>query len=569
MTIRHDSVLVQALAREISERWSGCAVVGLHLAPEQHRAQLVFEDGSALLACLEPGAGYILAQAEVAPPAKGRMTFARKGLRLAGAAAPPDERVLLIELANDEGQVRSTFVLELQPRKWNAAYVTSGQGLVRAALRQQTRGERTLIGGKPYSAPASRRSWAADLPSGADWAATIVGLEVEGRRAAILASISYTSGLNVDFLLGSAMACTDVGADELKQAYDRYTALRTWTPGAAAWLVSTPAGLQPYVSSLSDPGAASFGSLLEAMGSAADGSDSARSTALSEWRAADRTGEEADLELALRRKLNRIERRLAAMRRQIEAGGGDELRQIGHLLLAKQHEIERGAGEATLEDFSGELRTIELDPALSVTDNAASYYESARRRDRALSRLPAKIRGDERTAGRLRDALGLLGAEGASPEAWKLAGGRPAVAQAPPGAADATSLPYRVLHTTSGREIRVGRSARGNDDLTFRHSSPDDVWLHARQVHGAHVILRWDSKDQNPSRRDLQEAAVAAACNSEARHSGTVAVDWTRRKYVRKPRKAPPGSVTVERTRTLFVSPDETLLKRLAAEPDS
>ncbi len=565
MTIRHDSVLVQALAREITARWSGSPVAGLHLAPEQRRAQLVFKDGSALLACLEQGAGHILGQQGVDPPAKGRMTFARKGLRLARAVAPPDERVLMLELANEDGELRSTFVFELQPRKWNAAYVTAGEGLVRAALRQQTRGDRTLITGKPYSPPASQRSWAEHLPSPEEWAAGIAGLEPDNRRAAVLATVSYMSGLNVDAVLGAAMSSTEPDDDELSDAYGRYAELRAWEPGSA-WLVETPAGPQPYVSCLADSSAEGCGSLLEAMSAAAVRGGPAGSRPLTDWRALDQSGEAANLEAALQRKLRRLDRRLAAMRRQLEAGGGDELRQMGHLLLAKKHEIERGAAEAKLEDFGGEACTIELDPALSVTDNAARLYESARRRDRAVQRLPGKIRGDEKTVDRLQKALELLATDGVSETAWKLAGGHAPDSQS--SSADTASLPYRVLHTSSGREIRVGRSAGGNDDLTFHHSSPEDVWMHARQVPGAHVILRWGIRDQNPSRRDLQEAAVAAACNSDARHSGTVAVDWTRRKYVRKPRKAPPGIVTVERTKTLFVSPDQTLLKRLAAEPD-
>ncbi len=80
------------------------------------------------------------------------------------------------------------------------------------------------------------------------------------------------------------------------------------------------------------------------------------------------------------------------------------------------------------------------------------------------------------------------------------------------------------------------------------------------------MVLRWGKKEENPPQRDLLEAAVAAAVNSGARHSGTVAVDWTRRKYVRKLRKAPPGTVTVERVKTLFVEPDPKLVERLRIE---
>jgi predicted ribosome quality control (RQC) complex YloA/Tae2 family protein len=119
-----------------------------------------------------------------------------------------------------------------------------------------------------------------------------------------------------------------------------------------------------------------------------------------------------------------------------------------------------------------------------------------------------------------------------------------------------------VYKSSGGIEIRVGRGARHNDDLTFHHSAPDDVWLHARHAAGAHVVLRWSAED-NPPARDLSEAAVLAALASKARGSGTVPVDWTRRKHVRKPRRSPPGQVLVDRARTLFVEPDPALEEKL------
>jgi predicted ribosome quality control (RQC) complex YloA/Tae2 family protein len=114
-----------------------------------------------------------------------------------------------------------------------------------------------------------------------------------------------------------------------------------------------------------------------------------------------------------------------------------------------------------------------------------------------------------------------------------------------------------------GLEVRVGRSARANDRLTFGNSSPNDVWLHARSVPGSHVILRWPDAGAAPPARDLEEAAALAALFSKARTSALVPVDWTRRKYVRKPRGAPPGSVVLQRAKTVFVEPSEALEERL------
>ena len=81
------------------------------------------------------------------------------------------------------------------------------------------------------------------------------------------------------------------------------------------------------------------------------------------------------------------------------------------------------------------------------------------------------------------------------------------------------------------------------------------------------MILRWNRRDQNPSERDLADAAVLAALHSEVRHSGVVAVDWTRRKYVRKPRKAGSGAVVAERLKTVFVEPDPEAARRLRPGP--
>ncbi|MGB1779766.1 MAG: NFACT RNA binding domain-containing protein, partial [Longimicrobiales bacterium] len=126
------------------------------------------------------------------------------------------------------------------------------------------------------------------------------------------------------------------------------------------------------------------------------------------------------------------------------------------------------------------------------------------------------------------------------------------------------TAPYRRFTSSGGLEIRVGRGSRHNDDLTFRHSSPNDVWLHARHTAGAHVILRWSGAGAPPA-RDLEEAACLAALHSKARTSGTVPVDWTLRKYVRKPRGSAPGAVAPDRVQTLFVSPDPDLAERLGS----
>jgi predicted ribosome quality control (RQC) complex YloA/Tae2 family protein len=241
----------------------------------------------------------------------------------------------------------------------------------------------------------------------------------------------------------------------------------------------------------------------------------------------------------------------------------EELQHLGDLILARFHEIPQGEEAVRLTDFDGSPVHVELDPMLPPDGNARRYYDRAARVRRARERLP-RLRAEARAAWREGEALlERVRAGEAAPD--QVEAYLPPAPSGDDGGDDAPTLPYRVYRSSGGLEIRVGRGAKRNDDLTFRHSNPDDIWLHARHTAGAHVILRWN-RDANPPNRDLHEAGVLAALASKARTSGSVPVDWTRRKYVRKPRKAPPGAVVPDRVQTVFVAPDAALEERLRAE---
>jgi predicted ribosome quality control (RQC) complex YloA/Tae2 family protein len=327
-----------------------------------------------------------------------------------------------------------------------------------------------------------------------------------------------------------------------------------WHAPRAPVLLTGDGRVQPYGVVLEGEPLVVQESLLDAFEAAARAADAVPLTP-------DRT------DMALDAVAQRIDA-LDARRRRMDAerAGAEEeaaaLKLRADLLLSQLHAVQRGAEQVELDDFQGGTVHVTLDPALSPADNARSMYDSARRRGRAAARLPKLAAAVQQEVARMHALLERI-RDGAVPaaELASLARRRSA-----PGDKPEAVLPYRAYRTTGGLEVRVGRGARGNDELTFRHSSPGDIWLHARDVAGAHVILRWSRQDQNPPARDIEEAAVLAAMHSRARTSGTVAVDWTRRKYVRKPRKAAPGLVIPERVRTVFVAPDATLEERLRVE---
>jgi predicted ribosome quality control (RQC) complex YloA/Tae2 family protein len=104
--------------------------------------------------------------------------------------------------------------------------------------------------------------------------------------------------------------------------------------------------------------------------------------------------------------------------------------------------------------------------------------------------------------------------------------------------------------------LLAGRSGTENDFLTGRIARADDLWFHAAHVPGSHVILKSpDGKPTEPPVALLELAAGVAAWLSKLRAQDRAEVHWTRRRNVRKPRKAPPGTVLLEHSQTLLVKP--------------
>ena len=552
------------------------------MASGRRAVELAFEDGSRLVAMLHPLHGHVLELGADASASGVEGQALRTGrLLLVDARSPADERALLLTFGDRAGRPWEMLAIELQSRRWNAVHCRRTEPdaderpawRIEAALLARDAGDRSLRRGASYTPPSSARRAVAAPPSEAEWAAVPAGDEAD-RRQAVLRTWAWTSALNVDWILA--------GSDPA-EAYARYLALHALaaapsggpaasdTPGAPprpAFVLDRPWGPQPYPHPVGAGSGSAAGLLTAAAQLLAPGGGPAPALrALPGAATDDDDGDEAaQIRKRLRARRKRHRRRAAALERQLAAAGPpDEPRLLGQILLACKEEVPKGAAVVTLPDFDGVPREIALDPARDVIANAEAFFDEARRRERALERLPDAIAAARERAAEFDAHLERLAESGPSDALWAAAGGKPVRARAGGSRAGESELrvPYTRLRSSGGLEIRVGRGARDNDDLTFRHSAPDDIWLHASQASGAHVILRWGRRDENPPRRDLLEAATAAAVHSGARHNRTAPVVWTRRKYVRKPRKSPPGTVTPDRVQTIFVEPDSDLVKAM------
>lgn len=566
--IRYDSLLVRYLAAELDERLRGRVFRALQLDSASRAAALVFRR-AVLYWDLDPAGGVVRwAEGERAPAAAGALVLEpAKGTTVARVTAPPDERLLRIELASPGGAdgegngverraaSLSCIVIELMTNQWNAIALGRGDRIL-AVLRPREAYGRVLRRGAMYVAPRQSARNGANAPlDRAAWRALLEGVPAQERERTLLARVAYTSPLNARAILGSASV---EDAEALDAAYERYQAIAAMPP-ADPHVLRADGGAQPYPLPLPGVPGEPFPTLLEAI--AAAGSEVAPAAAAAVPRAA--------LE-RLQARIDELQRRAARLREELEQAGprAAELRRQADLLLAQPGLVARGMTEVELPDFAGGTVRVSLDPALTPVENAHRLYAAARKRESAAAQLPTRIEAAERMRQRL-EALLQRALAGTASSAEVDAAIGPSGAGAGGRGGEARRLPpYRRYRTSGGLEVRVGRNSRANDELTFHHSSPHDVWLHAREAAGSHVILRWPDPEANPPARDLTEAAVLAALHSRARTSGTVAVDWTRRRYVRKPRKAPPGLVVPERVRTLFVEPDPTAEERLRVPED-
>ncbi len=263
-----------------------------------------------------------------------------------------------------------------------------------------------------------------------------------------------------------------------------------------------------------------------------------------------------------------LERRQQALE-QLDRGArevehADRYRLYGEMLLAQPLEVPEGADTVSLINlYEPDTRLdVQLDPTLTVHENAERYFERARRAVKTAARY-AGMRDEMRDAVlRLRDAIARVeSAEHmeqletihrlATTEGWLSQ-------QEPVRPAAETRSEFegrRISRYTSpdGYETLVGENALANDYLVQRVARPDDWWLHVRGGVSAHVVIRTAGKPERVPKRTLEWAAALAVRHSASKHSSLTAVDYTLRKYVRRPRKGAPGFVTYTHEKTLHV----------------
>lgn len=251
----------------------------------------------------------------------------------------------------------------------------------------------------------------------------------------------------------------------------------------------------------------------------------------------------------------------------LEADVADKYRIWGELLFASLYQINKGDTQAELVNFYDEDQatvTIPLDPLLTPSDNAQRYFKRYNKyknslaviheqlgktkeeivyMDNLLQQLSSASMSDIEE---IRDELVQQGylRDRAKKGKKKKKNDRPTVHQ---------------FTSSEGIDILVGKNNLQNEYVTNRLASANDTWLHTKDIPGSHVVIR----SQEFGDATLEEAAQLAAYFSQAKESSSVPVDYTYIRHVRKPNGAKPGFVIYDNQKTLFVTPNEELIKSL------
>ena len=262
---------------------------------------------------------------------------------------------------------------------------------------------------------------------------------------------------------------------------------------------------------------------------------------------------------------DRLARKRDALAESLPRAEDVERRRVsGETILAYAHEIVRGQGTLTAETEIGRIE-IPLNPELSAVENAQKFFKEYHRQKDALARVPALLaaaNAEVEYAEQMLNDLDLAENRGeidaavaAARDAGLIAASKRRAKARPERSRRVPPSEPRLFTSRDGFTILVGKNARQNEAVTFRRAKPDDLWLHARNVPGAHVVIVRAGREIPES--TIEEAAALAAYYSTARSDTRADVIVAPRRNVQRARGGHAGMVTVRGGKTRVVTSAE------------
>ena len=255
------------------------------------------------------------------------------------------------------------------------------------------------------------------------------------------------------------------------------------------------------------------------------------------------------LENAKRKTENYIQKTQSKLASIEESRKNEE---IANILMANLHQISPNISKVTLYDFYHDKEIdIKLKKGLSPQKNAENYYRKAKNQKLEINALNTNIENRKNDLNQLINQINDIKNAENIKTLRKVISEKKLAKEAP---GQQKSLPYKKFNFMS-YDILVGKSAAGNDILTQKIAKKEDLWLHARDVSGSHVVVKNQAGREFP-RELIEKAAALAAFYSKRKNDSLCPVIYTLKKYVRKPKSSPPGQVKVEKEKVILVEPE-------------
>ncbi len=271
--------------------------------------------------------------------------------------------------------------------------------------------------------------------------------------------------------------------------------------------------------------------------------------------------EKRKLHSALSSALKKAEKQLAQIYEKLEeCKKADELKLKGELITANIYAIERGAAKFNAVNYYEENSpqiTIDLDPTLTPSQNAQKYFKKYSKLKRTAQVLAVRKEETERKLDYLKSIESNLTLAESTEDFTETRQELISLSLLPPelkrkGAKPKKETPFRT-YSCGGFKIVCGRNNAQNDRLT-KSLSPADIWLHVKGYHSSHTGIITGGK--TPADEVIKFAAEVCAYYSEARQKGKTPVDFTLKKFVKKPNGANPGFAVYTDFKTILVAPD-------------
>ncbi|ARK31059.1 Rqc2 family fibronectin-binding protein [Halalkalibacter krulwichiae] len=282
----------------------------------------------------------------------------------------------------------------------------------------------------------------------------------------------------------------------------------------------------------------------------------------------DRVKQQAhDLERFLRNEWQKNKKKIKKLERTLtQAEQAKDYQKLGELLTANLHLAKRGDKAIEVIDYydeQGRTINIDLDPQKTPSENAQAYFKRYTKAKNSVAIVEEQIYKANEEIDYFDQLIQQM--ESAAPKDIEeireelMEEGYIRRRQKQQKKKKDVKPQIEQYRSSTGIDFFVGKNNKQNEYVTNKFARQDEIWLHTKDIPGSHVVIR----STEPDEQTLLEAAAVAAFFSKAKQSSSVPVDYTKIRHVKKPNGAKPGFVIYEQQTTIFVTPDEDLVRSL------